>query len=365
MTDINTDDLAEGARNLLINCAGAKAGDTILVLHENPALGWYDLKAPQAVAEEARRLGMRSSLMMVEGPDRSGKLTDDVLDAMARHDQCVFFARIGDQGRFSVQHSGRPAVMSYAINAQMLASPYGRFDYRAFLDLKDAINTTLDEAAAIRVTCKNGTDISGRADPSGEGPEDVAVKRFPMGIYKPISTAHFSGRVAITRYLTPTGSRPYSPDHIALDDTVFASVEGNRITGFEGSANNVAAVEDHYRHVAGTFDIKPMFVHSWHSGMHPACAYPFAAADNPDRWSNTAFPNPRILHFHTCGAYPPGEICWMVFDAVVETDGEPLWDRGGLNRRLNNTIASVFERWPGLGELFDNPCRDIGLVDNM
>ena len=368
MTDMATDNLAEGARNLLINCAGADAGDTILILHEDPALGWYDLAAPKAIADEAQRLGMHASLMMVRGPDKSGKLSDDVLAAMAQHDQTVFFARIGDQGRFSIQHSGRPAVMSYAINADMLASPFGRFHYGAFMDLKDAINGTLDAATVINITCASGTDLSGHSDTDDDGPDDVAVKRFPMGIYKPISTGGFSGRVAITEYLTPTNSRPYSPDFLRLDDTVFATVEGNRIMGFEGRTQSVAAVERHYQNVADTFDIKPMFVHSWHSGMHPACAYPFPAAANPDRWSNTAFPNPRILHFHTCGAYPPGEICWMVFDAIVRADGKLLWDQGKLNRNLNSDLASVFDRWPGLNALFDNPAREIGLqgyVDSL
>ena len=159
-----------------------------------------------------------------------------------------------------------------------------------FLDLKDAINQALDGAGTIRITCDSGTDMTGHADRADNGPEDVAVKRFPMGIYKPISTNHFTGRVAITKYLTPTNSRPYSPDFLRLDETVLAIVEGNRITGFHGSAESVHAVENHYRHVAETFDIKPMFVHSWHSGMHPACAYPFPAADNPDRWSNTCLP---------------------------------------------------------------------------
>ncbi len=356
-----TDNLAEGARNLLINCAGVKAGDTVLILHEDPALGWYDLAAPNAVAEEARRVGIHASLMMVQGPDKSGKLSDKILAAMAKHDQSVFFARIGDQGRFSIQHSGRPAVMSYAINADMLASPFGRFHYGAFLDLKDAINRTLDAAEEIHITCARGTDLTGHSHTEDDGPEDVAVKRYPMGIYKPISTAGFSGRVAITEYLTPTNSRPYSPDFLRLDETVFATVEGNHIIRFEGNAQSVAAVEGHYKNVAETFDIKPMFVHSWHSGMHPACAYTYRAADNPDRWSNTAFPNPRILHFHTCGAYPPGEICWMVFDAVVRTDGQPLWDQGNLNRELNSDLSSVFDRWPGLNALFDHPVREIGL----
>ncbi|MDA4844737.1 hypothetical protein [Hoeflea poritis] len=355
------DSLPDAARNLLINCAGAAPGDSILILHEDPMLGWYDLQAPKAVAIEAERQGMKPTLRMVGGPDQSGELSKDVLAAMAGHDQTVFFARIGDQGRFSIRQSGRPAVMSYAINETMLASPFGCFDYGAFLDLKDALNRTLDRAAEIRITCASGTNLRGRSIVDPDEADDVSVKRFPMGIYKPIRMQGFSGKVAVTHYLTPTGSRPYMPAWLGLDDTVIATVDGNRITGFEGAPQTVGAVENHYRHVAETFGIKPMFAHSWHSGMHPACAYTMPAADNPDRWSNTAFPNPRILHVHTCGAYPPGEICWMVFDPLVTVDGAPLWNRGQLNRQINDDIAAVFSRWPGLAALFDNPSRDIGL----
>lgn len=361
MNRIASEDLADGARNLLVNCAGAKTGDTVLIVHEDPALGWYDIAAPKAVADLARRLGMEVSLKMVGGPDKSGRLSDDVLAEMSQHDQTVFFARIGDQGRFTIQHAGRPAIMSYAINADMLASPFGRFDYQAFIDLKEAINRTLDEAEAIRIVCDEGTDLSGYSDKQDDGPEDVAVKRFPMGIYKPVSTTFFSGKVAITRYLTPTGSRSYQPACLAIEGTVHAIVEGNRIVRFEGETEAVAAVQDHYARVADAFGIEPMFVHSWHSGMHPACAYPYPADENPDRWSNTVFPNPRLLHFHTCGAYPPGEICWMILDALVEVDGTPLWNKGELNRNLNVEISSVFRHWPGLDALFDHPSAAIGL----
>jgi hypothetical protein len=51
---------------------------------------------------------------------------------------------------------------------------------------------------------------------------------------------------------------------------------------------------------------------------------------DPDRWSNSVFTSPRWLHFHTCGAYAPGEICWMVGEPKVEVDGKALWREGRL-----------------------------------
>ena len=73
------------------------------------------------------------------------------------------------------------------------------------------------------------------------------------------------------------------------------------------------------------FGIDPDAIHSWHAGIHPACAYEGEAARDPDHWSNTVFTNPRFLHVHTCGANPPGEICWMVLDRTVKVDGVAIW----------------------------------------
>ena len=61
MTTVNN--LAAGARNLLLNCAGLKAGDRVLIVQEDPALGWYDTDAPLALGKEAagpKRKNLRS-----------------------------------------------------------------------------------------------------------------------------------------------------------------------------------------------------------------------------------------------------------------------------------------------------------------
>lgn len=360
MDDIYRQDPDKGADNLLINCAGVHAGDRLLIVHEDPALGWYDREAPQAVAARARKLGLAVTMLEVQGPSQTGALPPEILDAIAAHDQTIFFARLGDQNRFSPGGAAKPAIMSYALDAEMLGSAYGHFPYAAFVDLKDALNDTMDSAAEIHIGCPNGTDLSGHPVIAPAKAVDVTIKRFPMGIYKPVMAAGFSGKVALTRHLTPTGSRSYSPASIPLRDTVWAYMDGNRINSFEGTPATVSAVEEHYSRIAEKFGIDPMYVDSWHSGLHPACRYAAAADDNPDRWSNSAFPNPRILHFHTCGAYSPGEICWMVFDPVITLDGKALWEAGHLDRGFNAHIISVFEKWPDLQLLFDYPARQIG-----
>ncbi|MDP3524433.1 MAG: hypothetical protein Q8S27_07635, partial [Hoeflea sp.] len=58
-----TDDAAvlAGARNLLANCAGMRPGETLLVLHEDPGLGYYGPGLAEAIIEAAAAMGIRAT----------------------------------------------------------------------------------------------------------------------------------------------------------------------------------------------------------------------------------------------------------------------------------------------------------------
>ncbi len=361
MTDAGA--LAEGARNLLLNCADLTAGQTVLVLAEDPALGWYDAEAPRAVAEEARRLGMVSTLVGVGDPaDRPDR---GVAEAIAEHDCTVFFARIGDQDRFSSPIPGRTAVMCYARDADMLGSAYGRASHHAFHELKEAIDEVLLNAKRIEITCRRGTAYAGVASEETQTwRSDTSVRRFPLGVPLPMSASDFSGRLALVEYLTPTGSRSYEPAYVAFDGPLFAEIERGRIVGFTGDPAEVARAQEHYQRIADKFGIERDVVHSWHAGIHPGCAYVAGVAENPDRWSNTVFTNPRFVHFHTCGDYAPGEICLMVLDQTISVDGVTLWDHGRLRPEALPETKVCLDNWPELNALFAQPSDLIGLADD-
>jgi len=355
-------DLAAGCRNMLVNCAGLNSGDRVLIVQEDAALGWYDTEMAAAVADVARDLGASVTVLAVQGPEVEAEAVR-VDEASADHDCIVYLARLGDMDRFEASTDGKTRVMSYARNAGMLASRYGTTEHQAFLDLKETVNDVLLGAGRIAVTCPLGTDFSGEVGGNvRENSADVSVRRFPMGVPQAVLAQGFSGRVALARYLTPTGSQPYEPAALAIAEPVYALVESGRIAGFEGDADTVAAVRAHYKFVSEKFGIDPDAIHSWHAGIHPACAYEGDAARDPDHWSNTVFTNPRFLHLHTCGAYPPGEICWMVLDHTVEVDGRNLWDRGRLRTDTFDSVAACLEKWPVLKDLFDAPSDRIGIA---
>ncbi len=357
---MNKTDIEKGAHNLLVNCAELQPDESLLILCEDPALGWYDAAAPQAIAGYARAMGIEPTLMAVGCPQNE---PDPAIGAAINaHDCTRYFARLGDQRRLADLPEGKRSVMCYIRDIGMLASPAGTLPYGAFKDLKRAVDQVLVTASQISIVCPLGTQYSGQASQQNRKARvDVSVRRFPLGVHMPICASRFSGRVALSEYLTPTGSKCYDPPSVPLDGVSFAQVRQGRIVGFLGQPDQVEKIERHYDMVAVKFGIDRDVVHSWHGGIHPGVSYAFAASEDADRWSNTVFINPRVLHFHTCGAYAPAEISWMIFDATVLLDGAALWQDGQLQPRTFGPIRDVLENWPELAPYFSEPAQEIGL----
>lgn len=346
--------LAAGAHNLLCHAAGLRAGERLLLVEEDPALGWYDPAAAEAIATEAAHLGAAVTRWPVGGPEQAG--CPDLAAAMADHDRVVFLARLGDCARFEAVPGSQTRVMSYARTGAALGSAFGHTDHRAMRALKTATDQALLATTRIEITCPLGTDLSGDL---GQTPRDgggeVGIVRFPLGVPRPLCAAGLRGRVMLARWLTPTGSRTYTPAWVALSAPVEAEIAGGRITALRGPGHAVATARRHHRDVGGAFGLDGNRVHSWHAGLHPACAYDRPAAENPDRWANTVFQSPRFLHVHTCGDAAPGEICWMVADPTVILDGVALWEGGRLHPERHPATRAALSAWPELDALMRHP----------
>lgn len=350
---------ARSAENLLLNCAELAAADSLLIVHEDPSLGWYQTEVAETLAGAARDLGIEFQTIEVGAPQN--QRDSRLMQAMQAHDCTLFLSRIGDQDRFAEPQPGKKIVMCYLRTSDMLASAFGGVSYGATLALKQALDGLISRASRIDIQCPLGTDC-GFSQQAGESPElaDVGVRRFPLGVVTPIDGGKLNGRVALADFLTPTGSNVYQPANLALEEGLFALIESGRIDGFDGPAETVDRVEQHYRHVAQQFGIDAAVVHSWHVGLHPGLSYLQSAAADPDRWSNTVFNHPRILHFHTCGAYAPGEICWIVKDPTVMLDGKRLWDQGVLRLGDFAETDACLQQWPELLQLY---AQEAGQID--
>jgi hypothetical protein len=357
-------DLRRGALNLLAGCAGARAGESLLIVREPEDEDFFDPALVDALAREAERYGLTVTLREVPFDPEAAALPEELAEAVARAAHTLFLARLGDQLRFQAMPAGSRAVVSYVLDREGLASCFGTAPYADFLALKRAFDALWASAAQIRITCRRGTDLQGRSvSGAGAHPADTSVRRFPMQIFAPVPAAAFSGRVAVAHMLCGTGSRYYQPFGFRLDAPLSAVIAGGRLLRFEGDAATVARAQAHHADIAGRYGIDGGFVHSWHAGIHPGCAFTRPAHGHYERWSGSAFGNPRILHFHTCGAYAPGEICWNVIDPTVTADGVMVYDAGRIIPEAVPGMQAILAGSPHLATLFAQPDRRIGLDD--
>lgn len=354
-----SDDAADrGAENLLIRCVGVRRGERILIAHEPASFGYFDDRVRARVVAAAQRLGLIVETRDVGFCAERPTVSQDLRARIAANDVTVFIARLGDQLRFAGMPPGRIAVC-FAIDEAMLASPFGTLDYRVFSALKDLVNAAQAQAGHVRVTCPAGSDFSGRPDMSGGA--DTTVMRFPVSVFTPVPADGFSGRVVLPGFLAGTGSRYYDRYMVRFDGPVTARFARGRLTGFDGARRDVARAGAQYDRVAARFGLDRDAVHSWHAGIHPGCAFPDNALTHMEQWSGAAFGNPRILHFHTCGADAPGEISWNVIDPTVWIDDVAVWENGVLHPGRLPGGAALLRDNPAVAALFAAPAREIGL----
>jgi len=361
MTENQAGQVRRAVDNLLTGCAGGRPGDHLLILEEDPALGHYGPGLAPAVANAARDMGFAVRRHDIGFAAEPGDLPAAALDAMQGADHILYLARLGDQMRFRpLPHAAR-SIVSYAVTVPALASPFGTVPHAAMLALKGAINAAMAEAREIRVTCPLGTDLRGRMVPPPGEMADVGIRRFPMCVFAPVPMDGFSGRIALARFLVGTGSIYYDPFAHAFDGVAMVRIEGTRAAGYDGPPDVVAGIRAHVAGLAARYGLDGDFVHSWHAGIHPGCAYDGRAVDNPGRWTGSAFGNPRLLHVHTCGAYAPGEICWNLLDPTVTLDGAALWQDGRLHPDRIPGGSRVLRDCPDLAALFAAPETRVGI----
>jgi len=357
-------DLQAGIANMLGNCAGLSPGQTLLILTEpprdSPAADHYDPELAPAVAAVARACGLKVELRALPHCRDATPPPPEVMAAIAGADRALFLTRRGDQLRFDPVLASAAPVMCYALDRDMMASGFGRADHRGLLALLECLNAALASASEIHVTCPLGTDFRGPGARFPDSGGEVTVRRFPLSVFSPVPAGDYAGQIALAGFLTGTGRSSYDPYDHPLSDVLTVGFDGTRITGFDGPDADGAAA--HYDHVARLLGTEARHVHSWHAGMHPGCAYLRPAGENVERWGGGAFGNPRVLHFHTCGAFPPGEISLNVIDPTIRLDGVPVWQDGALHPERVTGGAALLARFPDLAALFADPAREVGLA---
>ncbi|MCL3883529.1 hypothetical protein [Marivita sp. GX14005] len=350
-----------GAENLLKNCAELQRGERLLIAYEPEGHGYFEGGVRAGVAQAAQRMGAQVTLFDVGFSPIATALPPELLARMEEADVVVFLARLGDQLRFAEMPEHPRIVVSFAVSCDMLGSPFATLSHGAMLRLRDCVTAALDAAAEVHLGCPRGTDCRGRPvmPPAESG--GTTLRRFPMSVSKPVPALSFSGRIAPCGFLIGTGADFYTPYSVEFDGRLLAIMENGRLLGFEGEAGDVAAANAQYDRVAERFGIDRNAIHSWHAGIHPACAYREPARKNYECWGGLAFGNPRILHFHSCGAFAPGEISLNVLDPTIEIDGVAIWESGRLCPERLPGGAALLSDHPDLARLVADPDRRVGL----
>ncbi len=83
-------------------------------------------------------------------------------------------------------------VVCFANNEMLLGSCFGTAHYKAFVDLKNAVDSCLIEAKRIVLTCPDGTRVEGDVEDKSKGPSDTTSLRFPMSVFSPVPAAAFA-----------------------------------------------------------------------------------------------------------------------------------------------------------------------------
>jgi hypothetical protein len=338
-----------GAQNLLADCVGLKPGETLLLVREDARHGKYDEAAGDVVAEVAAEMG--AHVFQILSPPMSGPESfPDVLGgALQQADHAVFFSGIGDQIRFSKYTSKQTASMCYALDVDLLGSPFCSVPHSLMKKVAASLRQQLSQGGEWNITCPLGTDLKGYLEPylvEDKDPNAFTVELFPLGILPPISASTMNGRVA-TKWIMSTQNRQYEPSGMVLDDHVFIDIQQGRLTEISGPASLSEKVQQHYNHVAGLFDIDRDYIHSWHTGIHPKTHYTGSVHDDMTRWGTVTFNSPRYTHIHTCGDYPPGEIALVMIDATITLNDEPLWQDGKFVFLERSEVVSLLKDYPG------------------
>jgi hypothetical protein len=358
--------LQAGIDNLFFNCMEAQAGESLAIIREQGGGDYYSTTLADVIAAHGRNRALDVRVIDLPFREDADELPAEISRAVNAIDHVLFLARIGDQVRFKDLGGAATKTMCYALDEAAFASAFCRADYRFFVRFKSLINSAIFGGKNIVVTCPSGTNLVGVSplDPGDDDIGDVSIRRFPMTTFRPVPANGFSGRVALSKWLSTTGSRYYQPASVLIDGVVFAQIENGRILDFEGDEREVRKIRAHYDFVAEKYAIDRDVIHSWHAGIHPQNGYSGLAVDNLTRWSGSAFGNPRYLHLHTCGDYAPGEICVSVFDPSITVDGTDMWRKGTLVFADTPEVRALQARSPGVREMFDHPVLEYGLGES-
>ena len=322
------DDIEQGVRNLLLNCAKAQAGDRILLVGEEGDRVYFDPAICEAVAQIAERHDMVPEVVMAAPVADASHFPPVVHDAMLRADRTIFFSRLGDQVRFNLPGDQAKAVMTYTLDLGYLAAPFASADFGVMKRVHDALLGLILKARTYRLTGACGTDLTSEmATGRDQAVAEFALELFPVMIFPPVICHNMNGTLAIQHFVTSSSTRAYEDSTLVIDHPVHVRVENSRMVDFEGPADLVARLKAQLERAAALTGGDPFRINSWHTGINPNTYFKGDPYADLERWGTVAYGSPRYTHMHVAGN-DPGDAALHLMDMTISFDDEIVWEKG-------------------------------------
>lgn len=318
-----------GAVNLLCNCAGGKAGDTVLIVGESGSSPYFEPELVQDLAHVSEDLGMQPVCALAEPVASADDFPTRVTKLMNDSDVTVFLSRLGDQVRFLPVPTGGTIVMAYTLTRKHLASAFGTTNYAVTESLLNRLVAVMSAASRYRIQSRNGTDLRSdiRIHDARSDFVPFTLKLFPTMIFPPIGICGLSGTLVIEHFTTSTSTRAYDDSVLMLSTPIRVTVEDGRMVNVTGDPDMVRAFREQCERAARITGGDPFRLNSWHVGVNPFTFFDGDPFDDVERWGTVAFGSPRFTHFHAAGR-DPGDLAINLFDASIGFDEDWIWKDG-------------------------------------
>ena len=327
------EEVRAGARNLLVNGANVKTGTEVLILNQP---GLVEPAVADIIEEEARALGATVYVMWagsVKGPE---DLPGPAMAAMKDCEVTIFNHMLAGLLRLIPFDGTGLKLLNFCTTWDTLGSEFARVHYQVMMEVMQYFGPKLAAETSYRITCPLGTDYYGdmetppatakKKTDTGDG---FSLRTFPISVSPPIMSMKANGKLAI-RWLTPAGIHEFDEPGISLPSPVLATIKEGRMVDFEGADDAVAKLQRFLEKTGQLTDKDGYIINSWHAGTNPRCFAHVTPDQSLDGWMYMIHGNPRIVHLHTVGAAPPGEMSIPVVDPTITYGDKTFWDAGRL-----------------------------------
>ena len=323
--------LLNGARNLLQNCAGASAGDRVLLVGEQGPGPFFDPRLCDDLAEVCATLDIESTIVLAEPGIDANHFPTAVSEAMQATDITIFFSRLGDQIRFLDSPGTSTKIMCYTLDRAHLASAFACTDYHVMQRLHDHLLARIKQSETYSIEAPNGTSLTaaapGEVDSGQQAATDFSLQLFPVMIFPPLHFHRLEGQLVLDHFLLSSSTRAYDNSVLPLPTPIKVNVENSRMIGFDGDRELISQLRNQLERAASITGGDPYRLNSWHTGINPHTFFHGDPYEDLERWGTVAYGSPRYTHIHAAGN-DPGDVSIQLFDASISFDNETIWDSG-------------------------------------